>query len=205
MALWDMLMQIDIDHHIEETTLERYSMGSLAEEAAVEVEQHLLLCKACQTRVTEADAYIRALKQAVPDLPPDTERSRWNFRFLIPAFAVCALLIATAIIRLSPPVEQSPAAIALFAMRGTDTQAHGPTRRALSLRPDLNGLPVSPSYRLDIVNASGSLVWQGVLSAQAQPASAIVPPQSRGVYFVRVFLPSGQLLREYALELRRRD
>lgn len=205
MALWDMLMQIDIDHHIEETTLERYSMGALAEDAAVEVEQHLLLCKACQIRVTEADAYTRAMKQAVPDLPLDTERSRWNFRFLVPAFAACALLIATAVVRLSPSIERSPAAIALFAMRGTDTQAHGPTGRTLSLRPDLNGLPASPSYRLDIVNASGALVWQGAVSAQAQPPSALVPPQSRGVYFVRVFLPSGQLLREYALELRGRE
>jgi hypothetical protein len=200
-----MLMQIDIDHHIEETTLERYSMGSLAEEAVAEVEEHLLLCEACQGRVAEADAYIRAMKQAVPELPAEPERWRWNFRLLVPAFAVCALLIAAAVVRLSPSVEQPPAAIALFAMRGTDTQAHGPTRRVLSLRPDLNGLPSSPSYRLDVVNTTGSLVWQGVLSAQAQPPSAIVPPQSRGVYFVRVFLPSGQLLREYALELRGRD
>lgn len=198
-------MQIDIDHHIEETTLERYSIGSLAEEAAADVEQHLLICEACQVRVIEADAYTRAMKHAVPNLPAETERSRWNFRFLIPAFAVCALLIAAAVVRLSPSVEPSPAAITLFAMRGADTQAHGPSRRALSLRPDLNGLPASPSYRLDVVNASGSLVWQGVLSSQAQPPSAIVPPQSRGVYFVRVFLPSGQLLREYALELRGRD
>jgi hypothetical protein len=198
-------MQIDIEHHIEETTLERYSMGSLAEEAAAEVEQHLLLCEGCQVRVTEADAYVRAMKQAMPDLPADTERSRWSFRFLVPAFAVCALLIAAAVVRLSPSVAQPPAAIALFAMRGADTQAHGPTRRALLLQPDLNGLLPSPSYRLDVVNASGSLVWHGVLSAQPQPPSAIVPPQSRGVYFVRVFMPSGQLLREYALELRGRD
>lgn len=205
MTLWNMLMQIEIDRHIEETTLERYSMGSLAEEAAAEVEQHLLLCEACQVRVTEADAYIRAVKQAVPDLPADTERSCWNFRFLIPAFAVCALLIAAAVVRLSPSVAQPPAPIALFAMRGAETQAHGPTRRALSLRPDLKGLPASPTYRLDVVNASGSLVWQGVFSAQSQPPSAVVPPQSRGVYFVRVFLPSGKLLREYALELRGRD
>lgn len=198
-------MHIDIDHHIEETTLERYSMGSLEEEAATEVEQHLLLCEACQTRVTQADIYIRSMKRAVPELPAAPERWRWNFRLLLPAFAVCALLIAAAVVRLSPRIDQSPAAIALFAMRGTETHAQGPAARTLLLRPDVNGLPASPSYRLDLVDASGSLTWQGVLSGDAKSPGAIVPPQSRGVYFVRVSLPSGQLLREYALELRGRD
>jgi hypothetical protein len=198
-------MQIDVDRHIEEATLERYSMGSLAEEAAAEVEEHLLLCEACRTRVTEADAYIRAMKRAVPELPAATERSRWNFRLLLPAFAVCVLLIAAAVVRFAPFADRSPAAIALFAMRGADATAHGPSRRVLSLQPDLNGLPAAPSYRLDVVDASGSPVWQGVFSAQAQPPGAVVPPQSRGLYFVRVSLPSGELLREYALELRGRD
>ncbi|MGA7234156.1 MAG: hypothetical protein WBY44_00650 [Bryobacteraceae bacterium] len=198
-------MHIDIDHHIEETTLERYSMGSLADEAAAEVEQHLLLCEACQIRVTEADAYIRAVKGAVPELPVAGEGWQWNFRLLIPAFAVCALLIATAVVRLSPRIDQSPTAVALFAMRGSDTDAQGPARRTLLLRPDLNGLPASPSYRLDVVDTSGSLKWQGILPTDAKSPSVIVPPQSNGVYFVRVFLPSGQLLREYALELRERD
>jgi anti-sigma factor RsiW len=200
-----MLMHIDIDHHIEEATLERYSMGSLADEAAAEVEQHLLLCEACQIRVTEADAYIRAVKGAVPELPVAGERWRWNFRLLIPAFAVCALLIATAVVRLSPRIDQSPTAVALFAMRGSDTNAQGPARRTLLLRPDLNGLPASPSYRLDVVDTSGSLKWRGVLATDAKSPSLIVPPQSSGVYFVRVSLPSGRLLREYALELRGRD
>ena len=45
---------------------------------------------------------------------------------------------------------------------------------------------------------------KGILPVRRKPPSVIVPPQSRGVYFVRVFLPSGQLLREYAMELRGR-
>jgi hypothetical protein len=197
-------MQIDVDEHIEETVLERYSMGSLTEEAAAEVEQHLLLCEACCTRVTEADAYIRAVKRAA-QVMPEPEPSRWNLRLLLPAFAVCALLIAAAVVKFSPSVERPPATVALFAMRGTDTQGHGPSRRPLLLQPDLNGLPASSYYRLDLVTISGAPIWQGLLSVQTQPPTALLPPQSRGAYFVRVSLPSGELLREYALELRGRD
>jgi hypothetical protein len=197
-------MQADIDQHIEETTLESYSMGLLAEEAAAEVEQHLLVCEACCARVTEADSYVRAMKRAAQELPKP-EPSRWNLRLLLPAFAVCALLIAAAVVKFSPSVERPPATIALFAMRGADSQAHGPSERPLILQPDLNGLAAAPSYRLDLVNISGATVWQGVLSAQTQPAAALVPPQTRGLYVVRVSLQSGELLREYALELRGRD
>jgi len=91
-------------------------------------------------------------------------------------------------------------------MRGTDTTAHGPSRRALLLQPDLQGLPSSPSYRIQVVDAVGSPVWQGNLATDAQPPpSSMIPAQARGVYFVRVSLPSGQLLREYALEVRGQD
>jgi hypothetical protein len=197
-------MPVDVEQHIEETTLERYSMGSLEEEAAVEVEQHLLLCETCCARVTEADSYVRAMKRAAQELP-DPEPSRWNLRLLLPAFAVCTLLIAAAVVKFSPSIERPPATIALFTMRGTDTQAHGPSQRPLILRPDLTGLPAASSYRLDLVSVSGAPLWQGILSAEAQPPAALVPPQRRGVYFVRLSLPSGQLLREYALELRGRD
>jgi hypothetical protein len=199
------LMQIDVGRHLEETTLEQYSMGSLAEDAATEVEQHLLICGDCCTKVTEADAYIRAMKGAVQELPAAPERSRWNLRFLVPTFAVCTLLIVAAIVKFPASVERSPVTIALFTMRGTDTEAHGSARRPFALQPDLHGLPDSPSYRLDLVAFSGSPVWKGVLYVQPQPPTAIVPAQSRGVYFVRVSLPSGELLREYALELSGRD
>ena len=197
-------MQIDVDQHIEETTLESYSMGTLAEEETAELEQHLLRCEACCARVTEADSYVRAMKQAAQKLP-EPEGSRWNPRLLLPAFAVCALLIAAAVVKFSPSVERLPATVALFAMRGTDTQAHGPSRQPLLLQPDLTGLAASSSYRLELVSISGAPVWQGVLSVQRQPPTALIPPQSRGIYFVRVSLPSGELLREYALELRGRD
>jgi hypothetical protein len=75
------LMPVDIDQHIEETTLERYSTGSLPEEAAAEVEQHLLLCRACCAKVTEPASYVRAMKRRLTNCPTP-EPSRWNKRLL---------------------------------------------------------------------------------------------------------------------------
>jgi hypothetical protein len=196
-------MQSDADHHSEETTLESYSMGSLAEEAA-EVGEHRFLCEACRAKLAEADSYIRAMKRAVPELP-EPEPSGWNLRLLLPAFAVCALMIAAAVVKFSPSVERPPATVTLFAMPG---ERHASawailTASSAPARSDRTAsilfLPLGSGKHL------GAPVWQRVLSIQTQPPAAMVPPQPRGRYFVRVSLPSGELLREYALERRGRD
>ncbi len=200
------IMRTSKQRHLEEDTVERYAMNSLPEDAAGEVEQHLLICEPCRDRVSEADGFARAMKGASQLLPAEPERSRWSFRFPIAAFAFSAALIALLAVFLIPRGgDRSPATVQLFAMRGTSVEARGPSRRPLLLQPDLNGLPAAPSYRIELVNASGAPVWHGTLDVKALPPTSQVPSQPRGAYFVRVSLPSGELLREFALELRGTD
>ena len=66
--------------------------------------------------------------------------------------------------------------------------------------PDLTGLPDASSYRLEIVDQTGRPVRQGTI-ARAQDGDR-VPGLTAGPYFVRVYLPAGELLREYGLEIR---
>jgi hypothetical protein len=56
-----------------------------------------------------------------------------------------------------------------------------------------------------MVDQSGNRVWQGAIAGPAASASVTVPPQKRGMYFVRVALPSGETLREYGLVIRGTD
>lgn len=187
-----------IERHIDETTLERYVMGALSGGATAEVEQHLLICETCRQRVTEAEDYVRAMRSAAESAPGASESARWwGFRWLVPAVAFAALAVF-ALVRLGPRTSSSPAVVALTAMRGPEA-AQAPANRALELHPDLRGLPPSPRYRLELVTATGSIAWKG----EFQPPSALAPDQAPGDYFVRVSLPDGTLLREYALEIRR--
>jgi len=75
----------------------------------------------------------------------------------------------------------------------------------LALQLDLAGLAASPAYRIEPVDQSGHRWWQGAIANPMAAASVTVPPQKRGMYFVRVALPSGETLREYALEIRGAD
>jgi hypothetical protein len=67
------------------------------------------------------------------------------------------------------------------------------------LHPDLTGLAEASSYRLEIVDLTGRPVRQGTL-ARAQKAVK-VPGLAAGLYFVRVYPPSGELQREYGLQI----
>jgi hypothetical protein len=67
------------------------------------------------------------------------------------------------------------------------------------LHPDLTGLVEAPSYRLEIVDQNGRPVRQAAL--QGVQNGVRTPRLGAGLYFVRVYLPGGELLREYGLQI----
>jgi anti-sigma factor RsiW len=60
-------MQTSLNHATEEG-LERYSMGTLSEAEAEVLEEDLLVCTACQERLTETDRYVRAVRETASKL-----------------------------------------------------------------------------------------------------------------------------------------
>jgi predicted anti-sigma-YlaC factor YlaD len=197
--------------HVVEADLESYSMQALSLEASARVEEHLLICETCRGRLLEADSYVAAMKDAARDLPrqqpaPEAWRWQWSWPRLIPAFAaVAAIAVAVVALPLARHAAPAPFAISLQTMRGSEAQARAPSRRPLALQLDFTGLAASPSYRIEMVDQAGNRVWQGAIPNSAAAASVTVPPQKRGMYFVRVALPSGETLREYGLEIRGTD
>jgi hypothetical protein len=67
---------------IPEDILETYSWGRLSELESAPLEEHLLLCRACQERLEQIDEYLRVAKAATAALaetsPPDSSRSGGN-------------------------------------------------------------------------------------------------------------------------------
>jgi len=54
--------------HPEEDLLEQYSLGRVAGSDLRALEEHLLLCPQCQDRLTEVDAYVRAMQDGAKRL-----------------------------------------------------------------------------------------------------------------------------------------
>ena len=193
----------DILCHVDAEDLERYSMGTSPLEETPLIEEHLLTCDGCRDRLQETDAYLRAMQTSSEQIRRDEKTARrreWRIPAWFPVMvtAACGIVLVVA----TPRFIRSPgpaAAVSLTALRSGGAGNSAPPGRELMLHPDLTGLAEDSSYRLEIVNQTGHTVRQGMLT-RAQNG---VPVRGlgAGLYFVRVYLPAGDLLREYGLRI----
>jgi hypothetical protein len=192
--------------HIDEDEIERYSMAAMPEGAIAPFEEHLLICESCQQRLAQSDAYVSAMRRASARLrtEPVKRGFPWlRFPRLVPALAGMAVVIVAAGLWLGrlDMGQAHPFAVDLAATRGAAIEATAPAGRWLLLRLDLANLPASPQYRLEMVDRSGNRVWQATVPARGSKAEFKVPGTRPGVYFVRLYRPPGELLREYGFEV----
>ena len=193
----------DVHHHVDAEDLERYSTGTSPLEAVPLIEEHLLICDVCQDRLRDADAYLLAMRTSSEQVRRDekaAKRREWRIPAWVPVMVTVAvgivLVVATPrFIRSPGPVVE----VSLTALRSGGAGNSAPSGRELMLHPDLTGLAEDSSYRLEIVDQTGHTVRQGTL-ARAQNGIKVAG-LGAGLYFVRVYLPAGELLREYGLQI----
>ena len=193
----------DIHRHVGVEDLERYSMGTISLEAVNLIEEHLLTCEDCRERFREIDDYRLAMQTASEQVrrgEKAAKRRDWRFPAWFPAVAAvaCGILLVAATLRVVR--QPGPAVgVSLTALRGNAAGSSAPAGRDLILHPDLTGLTEDSSYRLEIVDRTGHTVRHGTLTRAQNGVK--VPGLGAGLYFVRVYLPAGDLLREYGLEI----
>jgi hypothetical protein len=205
---WSLLkMPLEIDRHMDEEEVERYSLGGISEPDSSRLDEHLLICEFCQSRVAESDRYVSTMQFAAAQMRRDTRRSktRWAGFSGFAALAAAAVILYLAIggpgLAKRAAAPQPAFLLNLIATRGNGIEAKAPAGTTLNLQMELAGLRNEPWFRLEIVDGLGKRVWQGNVVPQDSKAAASVPKMAGGVYFVRAYAPSGDLLREYGLEV----
>ena len=197
----------DIHRHVDPEALEKYSMGVTTPEEVEAIEKHLLTCVECQERLRDADGYLVGMRLASQQLrreeqaaPQIESRREWSLPAWFPVLAAvaCCLLLVVFTLHVMRPTG-TLVAVSLTAMRSDGAGSTAPAGRILALHPDLTGLTESSTYRLEIVDQTGRRLRQSSF-ARAQDGVQ-VPALGRGLYFVRVYLPAGDLLREYGLQI----
>jgi hypothetical protein len=117
--------------------------------------------------------------------------------------ALAALLILGTALRVSwrSPPPALPLALVLETSRGSESQL-APAGRPLTLTLDVTGLPLWPAYDVEAVDAKGAVLAQ-FHAVPAQPGIEIRLAKGlrRGNYFIRIYSPSRDLLREYGVQV----
>lgn len=190
--------------HVPDEELERYSLAGAAGEEFARLEEHLLICDACRAKLEEYDLIAHSMAGAAAQWRSEHSRSEpkgWSLpRLLLPLAAVLLLVLgALWIINHAGLENHAPAvAIALRTTRGAAPDARAPALRPLDLQPDLTGVPPFPHYDLQLVDQVGGKVARAQTDGRSPTR---IPGLQSGMYFVRLYSPAGDLLREYALSV----
>ena len=197
------LMKFGERRHINEEEIEQYSLGTVPKEQLTSLEEHLLICETCQNRVHDADRYTAAMRIAAEEKRNSIATGTRIFGLrLVPAMVgVAAFAIALAGWEVSRPGSGKPYPVALEATRGEGVLRKAPAGRSLELQLDVATLAAQPSYRVEVVDATGRAVWSGQASAHNSKLTVSTARLRTGYYFIRVYGANGALLREYGLEL----
>ena len=193
----------DIHCHADAEDLESYSLGASSVEETARIEEHLLICEDCRNRLRAGEDFLNSVQLAARQFRRDEKAVKghgWKIPAWIPVLAAaCALVLAVVAIRAVRPGDPV-VAVSLVALRGNNSGSIAPAGRNLSLHPDLTGLAQAPAYRLEIVDQTGHPVRLAALAITHDAVT--VRGLDAGQYFVRLYLPAGNLLREYGLEIR---
>jgi hypothetical protein len=193
--------------HIDENVLDRYAMGTLPGAAIPQVEEHLLSCSLCQSRLVETDDFLIHFRAAATQVELHTapfwqrfvnaQRLIWGGSAV--AAAALMLLLVSGEPRFSKP---QPAMVLMQSLRGPEEQAQIAKGSASLLIFDVPIPATHPSYEVEVVDTAGKqiLKGQGIVKDDrlAFPVQRLAP----AAYWVRIYQkqPARTLVAEYGLQ-----
>jgi hypothetical protein len=202
---------VNPDFHGTDNQLEAYALGQLAtsDQPGLEtLEEHLMICSTCRDRLDGIEAFTSGMKDAFgPRSAIAISKQRDLFAWLPwPRASIALVLLAiAAIIAIYSRGQTQFAPVAnlqLSATRG-EMPVAAPARE---LDLTLVNVPLEgQNFRAAIVKATGGAVWSGQARHNDTAGSLQVKAQQRfesGVYFLRLYGSTGDVVREYGFRIR---
>jgi hypothetical protein len=209
-------MQDAVLDHPSEDVLERFLFRNSSLDETEVIEDHIVGCGDCITRLEDLEDYAAVFRQASYELSRDARlqaerhaerRTRrltpWRFAW---ASAAASLFIAISFVpgHLSHQNAASPIRVSVSAWRGVDI-ASVATGHPLDLRLNSTDLAAG-AVVVQLVDSRGIEIWHGPASVRDESVTVSLPALSRqGNYFVRLYSVGshndtyGDLLREFGL------
>jgi anti-sigma factor RsiW len=187
--------------HIDDDALDQYASGTLRPELLVAIEEHLLTCPDCQTRLIAADEFIGLFRAAAtqPDARP---RPLWqglfNVRWIGAAAVVAAGFLLTFVEFRTPPM--TPATVFMQSLRGPEAVAGITAGKPVRLVFDLTPTGAARDYQVQILNLLGTQVLAIPVELKNGRLSVLIQKLGFGSYWVRIYhRANGEPIAEYGL------
>jgi hypothetical protein len=189
--------------------MEEYVFRRLPERSAADFEEHLLICEPCQERLKATENYIQLMKRAAAQWEPSTGTRGGRVGVRSPKVAFLAALAITAAIAFAilVPWRASPGTqtVELAAFRGgSPALAQARAGTPVDLLIDGSDLDDPHGLRIEVVDAGGKAVWSGAApepSADGKIPARIGARLASGVYWVRLYSPGHELVREFGFRV----
>jgi hypothetical protein len=193
--------------HTDERVLEAYAMGAVAPETLAELEEHLLSCGACRTRLEQQESFVHLFREAAADLRIRPERAyqhRWNYRLAAWALTPIAACLLFFMMAPSPHLSSvPPPAVILHPLRGAEAPIRIKPGTDFLLVLDAPLADASQPYQIQFVDREGREIHRTAVVARNDRLTLRCAGLSRGVYWVRVYgsSPDPAPLIEYRLQV----
>jgi len=191
--------------HIEGNLLDQYALGTLPAGSIAELEEHLLVCSICQSRLVEADELLLLFREAatLEDAHATSWRNAFAFRnsFLSGTAAVLSALLILLITGDVHHAKLPPVILLMESPRGLDAVAVMASAKPSLLIFDVAAQANPGDYEIEIVDAVGTEVLKKRAEVRDGRLAVLVERLAHGTYWVRVYRkqPGGELLAEYSL------
>jgi hypothetical protein len=194
--------------HIEEELLERYAMGTLPKESIPEIEEHLLSCSFCQSRLEEADEFLVHFRAAATQMgvrPAPFWNRFWTARKVLAGGAAAVATAALLMLFISGERHDTklpPAMVLMQSLRGPESHAQIASGRPCLLIFDVPIMLPRADYEIEIVDTAGNEILKAGPNVKETQLTLLVEKLAPGVYWVRVYRrqPVRELVAEYGLQ-----
>jgi hypothetical protein len=187
--------------HIDDDVLDRYASGSLRPELLAAIEEHLLTCPDCQTRLIATDEFIELFRAAAtqPDARPQPFwRRLFNARWIAAAAVVAAVLFLV-FVEFPKPL-MVPATVFMQSLRGPEAVTAITAGKPVRLVFDLTPAGDVRDYEVRIVNPLGTQVLAIPAESSNGQLSVLIRKLGVGSYWARIYRrANSELIAEYGL------
>lgn len=193
-----------LNSHIDEDRLDRYAMGTLPKEQISDLEEHLLACSFCSSRLVETDDFVNVFRAAVVQVerrPAAATARPWAYGRILWAAAAASAGAMLILLTAGEPriARQTAATVLMQSLRGPEAAAQISPGKPGLLIFDLPAA-VTP-FEVEIVDTEGKAVLTASPELRDGRLTAYVERLARGSYWVRVYRrgDAKELVAEYGL------